>query len=302
MSYKHDHLLTISNKYGKASSDSKALVFETYDRLRDLTVSGPGLGGATAYGTIGNFLMNLSRLIGPSNYMPVLGSSSINIPGTSFSSPVTGGYSTIPGVQSAFSMGNLGKYPGYPTGNAAPIYNSQGMNSAYGIGALGAMGIPALMSIGSSFLPLANTFSIGGAPTGGASPLTTSVPGGNTFTPAAGLFTGLSAASGGFSDITLPVAGVVGGIGGLMSHMAPYFGPSGLVAALAGNLMSGYSGAAISAYQHVTGRIITNADTILTMKIKNLETTVKQLDVQGDVIKKMLKNSIEGDSKMANDL
>ncbi len=304
MSYKNDHLLTISNKYGKASSDAKALVFETYDKLRDLTVSGPGLGGATPYGSIGNFLMNLSKLVGPSNYMPVLGTSSINIPGTSYSSPITGGYSSIPGVQSAFGMGNLAKYPGFPTGNAAPIfYNSPQLNSAYGIGALGAAALPALMSVGGSFLPLARTFSIGGMPTGGAaSPYTTSIPGGNSYVPAAGVFTGLSAASGGFSDITLPVAGVVGGVGGLMSHLAPYFGPSGLVAALAGNLMSGYSGAAISAYQYAAGRVITNADTILTMKIKNLETTVKQLDVQGDVIKKMLKNSIEGDSKAVNDL
>jgi len=302
MSYKNDHLLTISNKYGKASSDAKAMVFETYDQLRDLTVSGPGLGGATPYGAVANLLMNFSKLIGPSNYMPVLGTSSINIPGTSYSSPITGGYSSIPGVQSAFGMGNLARYPGFPTGNAAPLYNSSGLNSAYGIGALGAAALPALMSIGGSFLPLANTYSIGGMSTGGAaSPFTTSIPGGNSYVPAAGAFTGLSAA-GGFSDITLPVAGVVGGIGGLMSHLAPYFGPSGLVAALAGNLMSGYSGATISAYQYATGRIITNADTILTMKIKNLETTVKQLDVQGDVVKKMLKNAIEGDSKAVNDL
>ncbi len=283
MSYKNDHLLTISNKYGKASSDAKALVFETYDRLRDLTVSGPGLGGATAYGTIGNFLINLTKLVGPSNYMPVLGSSAINIPGTSYSYPVSGGYSTTPGVQSSFGMRNLAKYPGFPTGSAAPLYNS-------------------IMSLGSSLVPLASTFSIGGMPTGGAAPVTTSIPGGNSYIPAAGVFTGMSAASGGFSDITLPVAGVVGGVGGLITHLAPYFGPSGLVAALAGNLMSGYSGAAISAYQYVTGRIITNADTILTMKIKNLETTVKQLDVQGDIIKKMLKSSIEGDSKAVNEL
>ena len=38
------------------------------------------------------------------------------------------------------------------------------------------------------------------------------------------------------------------------------------------------------------------------MKIKNLETTVKQLDTQGEVIKKMLKSAIEADSKVANDL
>jgi len=299
MSYKNDHLLTISNKYGKASSDAKAMVFETYDKLRDLTVSGPGLGGATAYGNVGKFLLGLSRLIGPSNYMPIMGSSSINIPGTSYSSPISGGYSTIPGVQSGFGMRNVGKYPGFPSGGAAPFTGSSALHTALGIGA---MGIPALMSLGSMSNPLAGSFSIGGMPTGGASALTTTIPGGNSYTPAAGIFSGLTAGSGKFTDITLPVASVVGGVGGLMSHLAPYFGPSGLVAALAGNLMSGYSGATISTYQHLSGRILTNADTILTMKIKNLETTVKQLDTQSDIIKKMLKNSIEGDSKAVNDL
>ncbi len=298
MSYKNDHLLTISNKYGKSSSDAKAMVFETYDKLRDLTVSGSGLGGATAYGHVGQFLLGLSRLIGPSNYMPVLGSSSINIPGTSYSSPVTGGYSTIPGVQSAFGMNNVGKYPGFPSGGAASI-GSSGFNTALGLGSLGISG---LIGLGSYSNPLARTFSIGGMPTGGASPLTTTIPGGNSYTPAAGVFTGLTAGSGQFSDITLPVASFVGGVGGIMSHLAPYFGPSGIVAALAGNLMSGYSGAAVSTYQYLAGRVLTNADTILTMKIKNLETTVKQLDAQGDIIKKMLKNSIEGDSKAVNDL
>ncbi len=298
MSYKNDHLLTIANQYGKSSGDAKAAVFETYDKLRDLTVSGPGLGGANPYGHIGSFFMNLSKLIGPSNYMPTLGSSSMNVPGTSYHSPVTGGYSTIPGVQSSFGMSNAGKYPGFPSGGAVSMDGSS-ISTAMGIGSLG---IPALMALGSQFTPLAGTFSIGGQMTGAASSLNSSIPDGNSYVPAVGAFSGLTAASGKVSDITLPVAGVVGGIGGLMSHLAPYFGPSGIVAALAGNLMSGYSGAAIEGYNHLTGKIITNADTILTMKIKNLETTVKQLDAQGDIVRKMLKNSIEGDSKAVKDL
>lgn len=283
MSYKNDHLLTISNRYGKSSSDAKAMVFETYDVLRDLTVSGAGLGGATPYGTIGNFLMNLTRLIGPSNYMPLVGSSSINIPGTSYSSPITGGNSAIPGLQSSFGMRNLAKYPGFPSGGAA----------ALGAGAA---------ALGSMLTPLAGTFSIGGQPTGGASSLASSVAGGSTYVPALGVATGIGSAGNKMGDMTLPIAGLVGGAGGLIQHLAPYFGPGGLVAALAGNLMSGYSGAAVSAYNYVTSRIITNADSILTMKIKNLETTVKQLDTQSDIIKKMLKSSIEGDSKAVNDL
>lgn len=46
MSYKNDGYLVIANKFGKASSDAKAQLFETYDRLRDLTVSGSSLDGA----------------------------------------------------------------------------------------------------------------------------------------------------------------------------------------------------------------------------------------------------------------
>lgn len=290
MSYKNDHLLTISNRYGKANSDAKAELFETYDKLRDLTISGPGIGGASAYGNIGRFLIGLAKLIGPSDYMPLLGTSQMNIPGTSYSSPISGGYATIPGMQSAFGMSGLGTYTGIPTGNAANLGNY-----ALGIGTLGA----------STLMSLASTFAIGGTPTGGAAPAsyTASIPGGNTYVPAAGVLSGFgSAGSKPFGDVTIPVASVVGGIGGLMSHMAPYFGPSGLVAALAGNLLSGYSGATISAYNYVTSRVLVNADAILTNKVKNIETTVKQLDAQNDIIKKMLKNSIEGDGKAANDL
>ena len=39
VSYKNMHSLTIANKYGSASSIAKAELYETYDRLRDLTVS-----------------------------------------------------------------------------------------------------------------------------------------------------------------------------------------------------------------------------------------------------------------------
>lgn len=290
MSYKNDHLLTISNQYGKASVDAKAELFETYDKLRDLTISGPGIGGASAYGNIGKFLIGLAKLVGPSDFMPILGTSQMNVPGTSFSSPISGGYSSIPGMQSAFNMSGLGTYTGLPSGGAAGLGNY-----AVGIGALGA---GALMSLAGSFYDE-------GEPTGGAVPVgyTADIPGGNSYVPAAGVLSGFgSAGSKSFSDVTIPVASVLGGVGGLMSHLAPYFGPSGLVAAMAGNLLSGYSGATISAYNYATSRILVNADSILTEKVKNIETTVKQLDAQNDVIKKLLKNSIEGDGKIANDL
>ena len=50
MSYKNDHALTIANKYGAASSAAKAELYETYDRLRDLTISGSTATGS-GFGT-----------------------------------------------------------------------------------------------------------------------------------------------------------------------------------------------------------------------------------------------------------
>ena len=46
MSYKNDSYLVISNKYGGLSSDATAQLFETYDLLRDITVSGTATDGA----------------------------------------------------------------------------------------------------------------------------------------------------------------------------------------------------------------------------------------------------------------
>ena len=87
MSYKNDHALTIANKYGGASSAAKAELYETYDRLRDLTVSGSTATGS-GFGTAGGFLWQLANLFSPSSFMPTLGGSSMmNIPGTSYWSP-----------------------------------------------------------------------------------------------------------------------------------------------------------------------------------------------------------------------
>lgn len=44
MSYKNDSNLVIANRFGDASGAAKAQMWETYDRLRDLTVSGSGTG------------------------------------------------------------------------------------------------------------------------------------------------------------------------------------------------------------------------------------------------------------------
>ena len=38
MSYKNDSYLVIANKFSSAGGEAKAQLFETYDKLRDLTV------------------------------------------------------------------------------------------------------------------------------------------------------------------------------------------------------------------------------------------------------------------------
>lgn len=257
MSYKNDHLLTISNKFGKASSDAKAELFETYDKLRDLTVSGSGLGaGATP---AASFLINLSRLIAPSSFMPILGNQSINIPGTSYHSPISGGNSILPGGNSAFGFGQLGKYPAFPTGNAAPLIEG-----------------------------------IGGMPTGYAASMVAN---------SASYVAGASSGYGFGNNIVLPLAGLISGVGGVLQSVSPYLSPAmGAGTLFAANLLQGTGNATLGAYQKVSGQILNNADTILANRVKNIETVVKMLNTQSDIVKKMLKNSIEGDSKAIQDL
>jgi hypothetical protein len=182
-------------------------------------------------------------------------------------------------------MGSLAKYPGFP-GGAAPL------------AAIGTLGLPALMGIGSTFSSLSDNFTVGGIPTGGAA----STVAGNSYVPAVGALTGISASAGKYSDVVLPVAGVIGGLGGLVGSLAPYFGPFGLAAGMAGNLANGYAGAVISSYQRVSAQVLNNADTILSMKVKNIETVVKQLDVEGDIVRKMLKSGLESDSKSIQEM
>ncbi len=270
MSYRNDSYLVISNKFSKASSDAKANLFETYDRLRDLTVSGSSMDGG-GFGTAGNFLWEIARLISPSSFMSVMGGNvSMNIPGTSYWTPSNGGNVTWDGANSAFGTGNLGNYPGFPSG-AAPI--QWGFGSSSGVDTSG------VMTGGAASMTLAN--SIAG------------MAGVNAAAYGVGAGTGF-----GFgNNWILPTAGVISGWGGIMQAAAPYLDAFGLPAAVMGNLMQGTSSAALAAYQNVSGNITANADTILSNKVKNIETVVKMLDAQGDVLKKMLKESIEGDSK-----
>ena len=73
MAYKNDSYLVIANKFGSASGDAKAMLWETYDKLRDLTVSGSGTG--TGFEMTGSFLYRMASLFAPSSFANVFGSS-----------------------------------------------------------------------------------------------------------------------------------------------------------------------------------------------------------------------------------
>lgn len=259
MSYKYDSTLTIMNQYGKAASEATAQMYETYDKLRDLSVSGPSIQG-DGFGAFGKMLMNVARTIGPASFMPVLGTEQMNIPGTSYSTAVTGGTSILPGGTAAFGMGSLGSYAGFPTGSAESITDAGELTGE-----------------ATSVANIASSATAAGA--------------------VAGTATGF-----GQSSIVLPLAGALSGIGGIATSLGPYLGPMGNLAGIAGYIASGFGGAVLGGYQYTASKIVNNADTILTNKVKNIETVVKQLNTQQDMLKKMLKDSIEGDGKAIQDM
>jgi len=272
MAYKNDGYLVIANKYGAASSDAKAMLYETYDRLRDLTVSGSASSG-TGFEAAGGFLYQLASLFAPAAFMNTLGgTTAFNIPGTSYWSQYTGGNATVNGGYSAFGLGSLGNYSGFAA-------NIKGTTTG------GASGISDLISgLGSDY----------GTVTGGASSV-----GGIADIASVASF-GLGTANGyglGMSNIVMPIAGLVSGWGGIMTAAAPYLGEFGLPAVVMGNLMQGTSSAALAAYQTVSSNILSNADTILSQKVANIETVCKMLDTQSEIVKKMLKEDLEGASK-----
>lgn len=335
MSYKNDSYLVMMNSYDKASSAAKAELFETYDRLRDLTASGPALGGS-GVGKFGSLLMNVARMFGASPFLPTFGSEAMTIPGTSYYAPITGGTGIMPGGQAAFglapfsqttgflpsdnSASGFAPYPASMGGGAAPIDNSGvtplSFFSSMGIGSLSASQL-GFSGVGDSDFP--NTAMVGGLGNGvfagGASPISGAMGllgngliagGASGFASAAatagGLATGTAAGAGFGRNWVMPAAGIMSGIGGMLTTLGPFFGPFGIAAAAGGAVMNGLSGAVLSSFQHVSNRLLVNADSILTAKIKNLETLVKQLDAQEDIIKKLLKDSVEGDKKALDNL
>ncbi len=272
MAYKNDSYLVIANKFGSASSDAKAQLWETYDQLRDLTVSGSGSGAG--FEQAGGFLYNLASLMAPSAFATVFGASqNMNIPGTSYASKFNGG--------SSYGIDSLYNYSGFP-GGAAPISWSLG---------------------GSATGAAASIVSGWGSESGVATGYASGVGGIADIASAAAYGLGTTNGLGyGMKSLVLPVAGVISGWGGIMQAAAPYLGEYGLPAIVMGNLMQGTSSAALAAYQNVTGNITANADTILSNKVRNIETVCKMLDTQGDVVKKMLKESIDSDSKAVQNM
>ena len=289
MAYENDSYLVISNKYGTASSDAKAMLFETYDQLRDIALDGSGL-SACGFGTFSNWLINIARYIAPGAFMPVLDTQYLNVPGTSYYSS-SGGATANYGSSSAFGYGSLNKYTAFPTGGAASIGALSGYGSITGITG----GAASLSSLDSSSSITGYAANYGNLTTGGAaSMVTASQPVG----AAVGTLSGLGYGS----SWLLPSAGVIAGIGSLAQALSPYAGPFGIAANVFGNITQGYGGAVLGAYQNATNRILNNADIVLTNKVKNLETVAKMLDAQSDIIKQMLKNQVEGDGKLAQEL
>ena len=260
MSYKNDSYLVISNKYGGLSSDATAQLFETYDLLRDITVSGTATDGA-GFGTAGSFLWKLASMISPGSFMSTMGGgTALNIPGTSYWAPSN----ATSARNSAFGIGSLSQYQGF-TGGASSVVQGFGTSTESG------------------YL------------TGGASSLTTvSDIAGSTALDALGYTAGIASGFGFGDSFLLPAAGVVSGFGGILQAMSPYLGSFGLGTTLIGNLLQGVGSAPLAAYQKVTSSILNNADVILQNKVKNIETVVKMLDAQNDVVKKMLKDDIDG--------
>lgn len=315
MSYKNDSYLVIMSSYDKAGDAAKAELFETYDRLRDLTASGPVLGGS-GVGKFASLLMNVARTIGGAPFLPTFGSEAINIPGTSYYAPITGGTGTTPGGQAGFGLAPFAQTTGFPSGGAAPVDGSSvgalSMFSSMGIGSMRNSTL-GFSGIGSPGYPIDG--SIGGVFAGGASPIDGSaigaldggfIAGGaaglSTAATAGGLVAGAGAGAGFGRDWVMPAAGIVSGIGGMLTTLGPFFGPFGIAAAAGGAILNGTAGAALASFQHLSSRILTNADTTLTSKVKNLETTVKQLDAQGDILRKLLKDSIDGEKKALDNI
>lgn len=261
MSYRYDSYLVISNKFGAASADAKAQLFETYDQLRDISVSSASGSSGTGFEGAGGFIYNLASLFAPASFAPTMsGNTSYSIPGTSYYNAGTPGSSSY-GLESY--SGFAAPISGFATGEAASILTGFGSETGYASSIGGIADVASAAAYGT------------------------------------GTMSGFSNLG---KNIVLQGAGLIAGVGGIMQSAAPYMGEYGLGAIIVGNIMRGSGSAALAALQNAAGAVTANADTILSNKVRNIETVCKMLDTQGDVVKKMLKESIDSDSKAIQNL
>lgn len=297
MAYKNESELVILDRLGKANDSAKAELYETYDQLRDLTVSGPSLGGS-GLGGLGSFFFKIAQMVTDSSFLPILGSQAINIPGTSYFGPTQPGTGIVPGGSSSFGLGPMSQVSGFPQAGSAA-----GIDALSILGSVGMGGFPAghAASLGGGYGDPGFSWqqaSIGGMPVGRAASSTALGAGGTAVSAGSGLV----AAAGFGRNFIMPAAGVVSGIGGLLTTLAPLMGQAGLAGLASGTILNGIAGSILAGYQHVSNRVLVNADTILSSKVKNLETVVKMLEAQEEIVKKLLKESVEGDKKALQDL
>jgi hypothetical protein len=312
MAYKNDSLLTIISRYGKADSALKVELYETWDRMRDLMTSGASLGGS-GLGGFSSFLMNVGRTFGTPAFQPILGSESINVPGTSYYAPISGGTGIVPGGQASFGIAPFSYMTGIPTAGGAAslgalsplvlagLGQSQAPYAGFGdtnfpaeglIGGAAPIGQEGISPFNNSSTTLDGTV-VGGAIT--ASGLTAPGTAGAT---AIGMGAGL-----GFGrNWTMPAASLLSGVGGLLTTLGPLFGPIGLAGVGLGGILNGVAGSMLSGFQQVNQRILANADTVLSEKVRNIEAVSKMLGVQKDLLSKMLKDTIDSDKKALDNL
>lgn len=326
MAYKNDSIQTIVSRYGKAEGACKNELYETYDRIRELAVSGNAMGGQGLV-PFNSFLMNIARMFGAPSFSPMLGSEALTMPGTSFYAPMQGGTGMVPGGQASFGLAPFSNYNGFPTGGAAMLPASLTGHSGLGTFAgLANLGIGALglnrFGVGQSWNDTADLLGgmVGGAAstetsTDSAWDATGSIVGGagglsylqNLQGPgvvggAAASAVGTAAGMGFGRNWVLPAASLLSGIGGVLTTLGPLFGPTGLVGVATGSILNGIAGTVLSGFQRTHQRVLANADIVLEEKVRNLEVTMKMLDTQSTLLKKMLKDSQEGDKKALDSL
>jgi hypothetical protein len=324
MAYKNDSVQTIMGRYGKASDAVQTEMYETWDAIRHMAVSGNALGGS-GLGAFNSFLMNIARMFGSPAFSPILGSQAISIPGTQYYAPFSGGTGIVPGGQSSFGLAQFSQATSFPSlGGAAPVSGLNGLgdlglfsqlgagSGLFDFGGVGdynfpstgfiggaAAGIDGISSYGSSFTPTMGRVA-GGQVVGGA--LGDAFGGigavGTVAATGAGMATGLGLGR----NWLMPTASALSGIGGLLTTLGPLFGPIGLAGVAAGGLLNGTAGAILSGFQQTNQRVLANADTVHEEKLRHLDVTKKMLGAQSEILKKMLKEAYDGDKKALENL